>query len=188
MTWLINPVRISVFHWLWKGWSPNGNYPYLVNGFSSVDLKGEMGVGITLRSREMTQHPPSWYTGEAHVRNDPWLAGVGTVRTDAKALNKQTNSKVSRNSRNKSILPLLFLLCLSGIIQCKLLSLKVQFLDNNRWRYVTSATIYELKEKIISNITSLYYKVQWFKIMRNSYSQLFKICSINTFYAFSQRK
>ena len=37
---------------------------------------------------------------------------------------------------------------------------KVQCLDINRWRYVTSATIYELKEKIISNITSLYYKVQ----------------------------
>ena len=46
-------------------------------------------------------------------------------------------------------MPLLFLLCFSGIIQCKLLLLKVQCLDNNRWRYVTSATIYELKEKII---------------------------------------
>ena len=33
-------------------------------------------------------------------------------------------------------------------------------LDNNRWCYVTPATIYEFKEKIISNITSFYYKVQ----------------------------
>ena len=66
---------------------------------------------------------------------------------------------VSRNSRNKSRLPLLFLLCLSGILQCKLLLLKVQCLDNNRWRYVTSATIYELKEKIISNITPLLSKL-----------------------------
>ena len=109
----------------------------------------------------------------------------------SKATVNDARYKVSRNSRNKSRLPLLFVLCLSGIIQCKHLLLKVQCLDNNRWRYVTSATIYELKEKIISNITSLYYKVHGFKIMCNSYSQLFKICSTNTFYAFfpfSQRK
>ena len=80
VTWLLNPVRISVFHWLLMGWSPNGNYPYLVNGFSSVDLKGEMCVVITLRFREMTQHSPLWYTGEAHVRDDPWFAGVATAK------------------------------------------------------------------------------------------------------------
>ena len=50
---------------------PLGIYPNYVNGLSSVDLKGGMGVGGTLRIREMLQHSPLWYTGEAHVRDDP---------------------------------------------------------------------------------------------------------------------
>ena len=48
-----------------------------------------------------------------------------------------------------------------------------------------ASNIDEMKEKIISNITSFYYRVQWFKIMCNSYSQLFKIRSTNSLKHFS---
>ena len=38
---------------------------------------------------------------------------------------------------------------------------------NTRWCYVTSATIDEMNEKIISNFTSFHYRVQCIAIIQN---------------------
>ena len=88
-----------------------------------------------------------------------------TIEGTSKATVNDARYKVSRIVKSVEIVEIkvychFYFYYALVFIQCKLLLLKVQCLDNNRWRYVTSATIYELKEKIISNITSFYYKVQ----------------------------